>query len=114
SRGKLEHHAVHDALTDLPNRVLILDRVEQALARVRRDGTEIAGMVVDLDVFKDVNDTFGHATGDELLCGVAARFSSALRASDTVGRLGGDEFVVLAEGSSLDAGAGVVAERLKD
>ena len=111
---ELHHLALHDALTDLPNRALILDRIEQMLARSRREHTQLAVLFLDLDNFKDVNDTLGHAAGDQLLSGVAARLTSAIRQEDTVGRLGGDEFVVLAEGASLAAGAEVVAERILD
>jgi diguanylate cyclase (GGDEF)-like protein len=111
---ELHHLALHDALTDLPNRALILDRITQMLARARRDHTPVAVLFLDLDNFKDVNDTLGHAAGDQLLNSVAARLVSALRQEDTVGRLGGDEFVVLAEGSSLAAGAEMVAERILD
>jgi diguanylate cyclase (GGDEF)-like protein len=111
---ELHHLALHDALTDLPNRALILDRITQMLARARRDHTPVAVLFLDLDNFKDVNDTLGHAAGDQLLNSVAARLVSALRQEDTVGRLGGDEFVVLAEGSSLAAGADMVAERILD
>jgi diguanylate cyclase (GGDEF)-like protein len=112
--GELAHQALHDGLTDLPNRALILDRAGQTLARARREGIRAAAMFIDLDNFKSINDTLGHSAGDELLRAVAERFRGALRATDTVGRLGGDEFVVLAEGTSLDAGTTVVAERLLD
>jgi diguanylate cyclase (GGDEF)-like protein len=111
---ELQHQALYDGLTGLPNRALILDRVEQALVRSRRYHTAISAMFIDLDNFKDINDTFGHAVGDELLREVAARLSGALRDSDTVGRLGGDEFVVLVEGDSLDAGPELIAERTLD
>jgi diguanylate cyclase (GGDEF)-like protein len=111
---QLRHQALHDGLTNLPNRALILDRVEQALARARRQKTSLAVMFLDLDGFKDVNDTFGHAAGDHLLRGVSARLSSLIRDSDTVGRLGGDEFVVVVEGDSLDAGPEVIAERIRE
>jgi diguanylate cyclase (GGDEF)-like protein len=109
---EIRHQALHDHLTGLPNRVLVLDRLEQTLARVRREHLEVALLFIDLDGFKDVNDTFGHAEGDRMLQAVAARFSGTLRDSDTVARLGGDEFVVLAEGLSLAAGPELVAERL--
>jgi diguanylate cyclase (GGDEF)-like protein len=111
---ELRHLAMHDGLTGLPNRALILDRAEQAVARARRQNSQLAMMFLDLDGFKDVNDTFGHAVGDELLCAVSARLTGLLRESDTVGRLGGDEFVVLAEGDSLDAGPEVIAERIRE
>jgi diguanylate cyclase (GGDEF)-like protein len=111
---ELLHQALHDQLTGLPNRALILDRVEQALARSRRHNSAVAAMFIDLDNFKDINDTFGHAVGDELLREVAARLEALFRDSDTVGRLGGDEFVVIVEGDSLDAGAEVVAQRVLD
>jgi diguanylate cyclase (GGDEF)-like protein len=112
--SELHHLALHDPLTDLPNRALILDRIDQMLARSRREHTPVAVLFLDLDNFKDVNDTLGHGVGDKLLAGVAARLTSAIRQEDTVGRLGGDEFVVLAEGASLAAGAEVVAERILD
>jgi diguanylate cyclase (GGDEF)-like protein len=110
--AELRHLALHDGLTGLPNRALILDRVERALARARRQQTKFAVMFLDLDGFKAVNDTLGHAAGDQLLRAVSARLTGLLRAGDSVGRLGGDEFVVLAEGESLDAGAEVIAERI--
>ena len=101
----LAHRAVHDPLTGLANRQLILDRTEQMLARSRRTGHAVAAYFIDLDNFKDANDSLGHEAGDRLLQAVADRFVSMMRAEDTVGRLGGDEFVVLAEGISLDLGA---------
>jgi diguanylate cyclase (GGDEF)-like protein len=111
---QLRHQALHDSLTGLPNRALILDRIDQMLARRRRQHTPVAALFLDLDNFKDINDTLGHHAGDELLAGVGIRLASALREGDTVGRLGGDEFVVLVEGASLAAGAEVVAERILD
>ncbi len=110
--GQLRHQALHDALTGLPNRVLALDRAEQMLARARRQELPVAALYVDIDGFKDVNDSFGHAAGDELLRIVAERLESVVREGDTAARLGGDEFVVLVEGSTLDAGPELVAERL--
>jgi diguanylate cyclase (GGDEF)-like protein len=111
---QLQHQALHDSLTGLPNRALILDRIDRMLARARRERTEVAALFLDLDNFKDINDTLGHRAGDELLVSVGVRLKSAVRANDTVGRLGGDEFVVLADGVSLEAGVDVVAERLLD
>jgi len=110
--GQLRHQALHDALTGLPNRVLALDRAEQMLARSRRSNTPVAALYVDIDGFKHVNDTFGHAAGDELLRIVAQRLRSVVREGDTAARLGGDEFVVLLEGATLDGGAELVAERM--
>ena len=103
---ELRHQALHDALTGLPNRVLALDRAEQMLARARRRQLPMAALYVDIDGFKQVNDTFGHAAGDELLRIVAARLLSVTREGDTAARLGGDEFVVLVDGSTLDARPG--------
>jgi diguanylate cyclase (GGDEF)-like protein len=111
---QLQHQALHDSLTGLPNRALILDRIDRMLARSRREHSEVAALFLDLDNFKDINDTLGHRAGDELLVSVGARLLSAVRANDTVGRLGGDEFVVLADGISLEAGVDVVADRLLD
>jgi diguanylate cyclase (GGDEF)-like protein len=110
--GELRYQALHDALTGLPNRTLTLDRIDQLLARSRRAGTSGAALYVDVDEFKNVNDTLGHATGDELLIAVAARLTSTLRGADTVGRMSGDEFVVLIDGGDVNAGAVLVAERL--
>jgi diguanylate cyclase (GGDEF)-like protein len=111
---ELSFLATHDALTGLPNRTLILDRSKQMLARSRRNQTPAAALFIDLDNFKDINDTLGHGAGDELLRGVAARFDGVIRETDTLGRLGGDEFVVITEALSLDAGPELVAERLLD
>ena len=110
----LAHQALHDPLTGLPNRTLILDRAEQMLARARRELRPVAALFVDLDNFKEINDTLGHEAGDKILQSVAERFTAALRGNDTVGRLGGDEFVVLADGISLAAGPELVAERIQD
>jgi diguanylate cyclase (GGDEF)-like protein/PAS domain S-box-containing protein len=114
AEDRLAHAALHDSLTGLPNRALILNRAEQMLARSRRQYAPVAALFLDLDDFKDINDTLGHEAGDQLLTAVADRMASALRPGDTVGRLGGDEFVVLLEGASLAAGSGVVAQRISD
>jgi diguanylate cyclase (GGDEF)-like protein len=110
--GELRYQALHDPLTGLPNRALIMDRIEQLLARNRRAGTDGAALFVDLDEFKNVNDTLGHEAGDRLLVAVAARFTSTLRDADTIGRMGGDEFVILIDGGELKAAPRLVAERL--
>ncbi|MDO9371259.1 MAG: GGDEF domain-containing protein, partial [Gammaproteobacteria bacterium] len=91
----LEHQALHDALTGLPNRNLFNDRLEQALITARRSGTMLAVCMLDLNRFKEVNDTLGHHMGDLVLQQTALRMRGALRASDTVARMGGDEFTIL-------------------
>ncbi|MGD0168046.1 MAG: EAL domain-containing protein [Gaiellaceae bacterium] len=95
-----EYNALHDALTGLSNRTLFRDRIEQALLTAEREGGRIALLLMDLDRFKEINDTLGHAAGDHVLCEVAQRLKSCLRASDTVARLGGDEFGLLLLGQA--------------
>ncbi len=109
---ELSFLATHDGLTGLPNRTLILDRVEQILSRSRRSKAPVAALFIDLDNFKDINDSLGHALGDELLQAVAARLDGVIRESDALGRLGGDEFVVISEELSMSVGPELVAERL--
>ena len=109
---QIRYQALHDPLTGLPNRSLILDRTEQMLARARRSIEPVAALFIDLDGFKDVNDTFGHGVGDQLLRAVAERLSVTMRASDSIGRLGGDEFVVLVNGATMDSGPELVADRV--
>jgi diguanylate cyclase (GGDEF)-like protein len=111
---EMRYQALHDGLTGLPNRTLIMDRIEQLLARSRRAGTTGAALYVDLDEFKNVNDSLGHEAGDRLLVAAAARLQSTLRDVDTIGRMGGDEFVVLIDGGELGGGPELVAERLLD
>ena len=109
---ELEHRALHDTLTGLPNRDLVLDRAATMLERAERDQEAVAALLIDLDGFNGVNDTYGHRIGDEVLDAVARRLLVTLGPSDTLGRMGGDEFVVLAEGPSIAAGADALAERL--
>ena len=92
---KLAHLALHDHLTDLPNRTLFNDRMEQAMTLARRTGSHLSLMYIDLDRFKEINDTLGHLVGDEVLRMAAQRLLSCVRASDTVSRQGGDEFIAL-------------------
>jgi diguanylate cyclase (GGDEF)-like protein/PAS domain S-box-containing protein len=98
SEQRLEHLAHHDALTNLPNRSLFHDRLQQAMKKSRRDNQSLALFFIDLDRFKEVNDTLGHVVGDQLLVQAAQRIASCVRNSDTVARLGGDEFMVVLQG----------------
>ncbi len=109
--GEMEHQAFHDPLTGLPNRALFRDRVEQAIRQAKRVGGSVGVMVMDLDHFKEVNDTFGHQSGDLLLKEVAAHLTVPLRESDTVARLGGDEFAILAPAVAGPMGALAIADR---
>jgi diguanylate cyclase (GGDEF)-like protein/PAS domain S-box-containing protein len=110
----IRHQAMHDPLTGLPNRTLFNDRLEHALARHARDIGYVAVMIVDLDGFKNVNDSLGHLTGDALLVAVANRFEARLRGFDTIARLGGDEFALLFDGLEEADQAGRVAQRVLD
>jgi diguanylate cyclase (GGDEF)-like protein len=95
---EMEHRALHDELTGLPNRALLYDRFQQALLGAERSGTSVGLLLLDLERFKEVNDTFGHHYGDELLRKIGPRLADALRGVDTIARLGGDEFAVLLPG----------------
>lgn len=110
---QLREQALHDPLTGLPNRVLLLERLGQATARARRSHAPISVLFLDLDGFKAVNDTLGHAIGDVVLRTVANRLAALLRPNDTAARLGGDEFVVLCEDTTTEQ-AQLVAARLRE
>ena len=111
-REQLEHLALHDPLTGLPNRALLLDRLDQAIRAARREESGAALLLMDLDRFKEVNDRFGHPAGDELLRQVASRLRASVREVDTVARLGGDEFAIVLPGAALIA-AGRVARTVR-
>ncbi len=111
---QLRHLASHDALTGLPNRILLDDRLAQAMARANRDGTSFAVLVIDLDRFKQINDSLGHRAGDAVLDQVSRRLLSVIRDIDTVARTGGDEFVMLISPCANPADALIVAQRAGD
>jgi diguanylate cyclase (GGDEF)-like protein len=102
----------HDELTALPNRALLRDRFEQAILHAKRDDKSLALLFLDLDNFKEINDTLGHAVGDQVLKDAAHCLVSTIRAGDTVSRHGGDEFVILLDGVSKGADAAIVAEKV--
>ena len=110
-RAALEHQAVHDALTGLPNRLLLHDRLSQAILSARRDETPLALLVMDLDRFKEVNDTLGHHYGDLLLRELGVRLQGMFSEGDTAARLGGDEFAILLPRANAEQ-AEVAARRL--
>jgi len=112
---RLTHRATHDALTELPNRVLLSQRIRRALdERLQRvENSDVAVLFLDLDGFKAINDTHGHQVGDEVLIEVARRLQHAVRPTDLVARLGGDEFVVLCDALPHREEAGRIAERLR-
>src|SRR5688500_13401752 len=113
-QGELSHQAFHDSLTGLANRALFKDRVDHALKRFQRRRRPLAVFFLDLDRFKAINDSFGHASGDALLIAVSKRLSDCVRGEDTVARLGGDEFAVLVENLAGEAEVRIVAERVKE
>jgi diguanylate cyclase (GGDEF)-like protein len=113
-QDELSHQAFHDSLTGLANRALFKDRVDQALKRFQRRRRPLAVFFLDLDRFKAINDSFGHASGDALLIAVSKRLSDCVRGEDTVARLGGDEFAVLVENLAGEAEVRIVAERVKE
>ena len=109
---KSEHQALHDALTDLPNRGLFHDRLEQTMLTAKREGGKVGVLLMDLDRFKEINDTLGHHLGDTLLKQVGPRLQGVLRESDTISRFGGDEFAVLLPKIQSPAAAAHVAEKI--
>ena len=110
--ARIQHQALHDPLTGLPNRIVLEDRTRQALLKASRSGHSCALLFLDLDCFKNVNDTLGHDVGDDLIAQVADRLRLSLRAADTLARFGGDEFVVLLSDPDSVAAAPVVAEKV--
>lgn len=113
SEVQLALQALHDPLTALPNRALFVDRVSVALDRSRRTGSPVVVMFLDVDDFKQINDTLGHAAGDQLLTVLADRFRALMRPMDTVARFGGDEFTFLFEGIEDEQEAGLLAQRIR-
>jgi len=113
TEARLTHEVLHDGLTGLPNKRLLVDRLSQALARAKRAGSYVAVLFLDLDGFKTVNDTRGHAVGDQLLIGVAKRLQACLRDTDTCARVGGDEFVVVLEDLANPSDGSLLAGRLE-
>ncbi|MDR3641214.1 MAG: EAL domain-containing protein [Humidesulfovibrio sp.] len=114
AEDQLRHQAFHDTLTGLPNRQLLLDRLERSVASAQREGHEVAVLLMDLDRFKDINDSLGHSAGDRLLKLVAARLENCVRHSDTMARFGGDEFVLVVDDPVGEAAAGMVAQHVLD
>lgn len=111
---RIQHLAFHDALTGLPNRSLMADRISHAISRAERGGKKFAVMFIDIDNFKNINDTLGHDVGDELLREVSRRLSDSVRAHDTIARQGGDEFIVLLDQLDGHQGAIRVAQKMLD
>jgi len=112
AEDELKHLATHDSLTDLPNRILLHDRINQAIARASRFKHSIAVILLDLDHFKEVNDSLGHKSGDFLLRMASKRLLGCIRECDTVARLGGDEFVILLDDLAKPEDAGIIAQRI--
>jgi diguanylate cyclase (GGDEF)-like protein len=111
--AEIEHQALHDGLTGLPNRDLFRRRIDEALAQAEQRRSGVAVLLLDLDRFKEINDTLGHQSGDLLLQALANRLENLIRATDTVARLGGDEFAIVSPGAGDEAGAFALAERIR-
>jgi diguanylate cyclase (GGDEF)-like protein/PAS domain S-box-containing protein len=114
SEQRMRHLAHYDALTHLPNRTLFVERLEHALIRARRENSSLALLFIDLDYFKAVNDSLGHAAGDDLLCTLATRMKDVMREADTVARLSGDEFAIFMEGVNEQTNIDGVLKKLLD
>ena len=112
ARAEAQFRSEHDGLTGIMNRHGLNDAAKSALAWNRRNKQQVAALIIDLDRFKEINDTFGHAAGDEVLKAVATRLRSSIREEDSVARFGGDEFVVLQVGMAQPTGARFLADRL--
>ena len=110
---RIRHMAQFDALTDLPNRALLSDRLQQALSNAKREHIHLALLFIDIDNFKPINDSLGHAIGDKLLANAAIRMQQCMRESDTIARIGGDEFIVLLPNIEAEHDAVVVAEKIR-
>jgi len=111
---ELNHQANHDHLTGLPNRALFMDRFEEAIKDAIRDKSIVALFFIDLDYFKEINDTYGHSIGDKVLQEVSKKVSSSLRVNDTLSRLGGDEFTVIMKNITKVSDVELLAEKLTD
>lgn len=114
SQDILEHHAYHDTLTNLPNRLHLINTLTHAIDIAQKNGSQIAVLFIDLDDFKKINDTEGHDVGDQFLISVSKRIRSKLRDGDTLGRLGGDEFLILLEGLNHEHEIGIAYQRIKE
>lgn len=112
-REALKHYALHDALTGLPNRRLLLDRAQYALSRAQRSGQFVAVMMIDIDYFKQYNDTFGYDFGDAVIIKVAEQLGAHVRATDTLSRQSGDEFVLIFDALAQKCDANMIAGKIK-